>query len=338
MVRFCNERYSKRLRAAGALAGKTALVTGAGRGIGRSIALRLARDGARVAVHYGSSADAARQTVTEIAEAGGDAFAIRGRLGVPGDAEALWAAFDEHADGLDILVNNAGVLGGRVPFADVDEPAYDEVFAVNTKAPFFLAQKGLPRLRDGGRIVNISTRFTHGARVPELMAYAMSKAAVDSFTATLAKQLGPRGITVNAVGPGATNTDMNTARLATADRRAAVAALSPLNRVAQPDDIADIVTFLASDDGRWVTGQWIDALTRHRATAGPHGEPTDDHVSPLTCVSGRYSVVPGHRGGGDSRHGYRIPPALRRVLRPGGAGRRGDRSRSGVRPQARGSA
>ncbi|MGW4095128.1 SDR family oxidoreductase [Nocardia sp. NPDC004750] len=241
------------------LIGKTALVTGAGRGIGRAIALRLARDGARVGVHYGSSAEAAELTMEEIIDGGGQAFIIQARLGVPGDAEAVWAAFDEHADGVDILINNAGVVGGRIRFAEVGEATYDEVFAVNTKAPFFLAQHGLSRLRDGGRIVNISTRFTHGSRMPELMTYAMSKAALDSLTATLAKELGSRGITVNAVGPGVTDTDMNTARLATEDGRAAVAALSPLNRVAQPADIADIVAFLASDEARWVTGQWIDA-------------------------------------------------------------------------------
>jgi len=241
------------------LAGKTALVTGASRGIGRAIALRLARDGARVGVHYGSRADAAEQTVKTITEGGGEAFAFQARLGVPGDAEALWTAFDAHADGLDILVNNAGILGGRIPFAEVTEATYDEVFAVNTKAPFFIVQRALSRIRDGGRIINISTRFTHGSRLPELLPYAMSKAAIDSLTATLAKELGPRGITVNAVGPGATDTDMNAARLATPEGRAAIAASSPLNRVAQPEDIADIVAFLASDDARWVTGEWIDA-------------------------------------------------------------------------------
>jgi 3-oxoacyl-[acyl-carrier protein] reductase len=241
------------------LTGKTALVTGAGRGIGRAIALRLSRDGARVGVHYGSSVEAAEQTVQQIADTGGHAFAIQAQLGVPGDVAALWAAFDEHASGVDILVNNAGILGGRIPFADLDEATYDAIFAVNSKSPFFLVQQGLSRLRDGGRIINISTRFTHGSRIPELMAYAMSKAALDSFTATLAKDVAARGITVNAVGPGGTNTDMNAARLSTEEGRAALAAQSPLNRVAQPDDIADIVAFLASDDARWVTGQWIDA-------------------------------------------------------------------------------
>jgi NAD(P)-dependent dehydrogenase (short-subunit alcohol dehydrogenase family) len=243
----------------GALTGKTALVTGAGRGIGRAVALRLARDGARVGVHYGSSAAAAGQTVHQIADAGGEAFAIEAQLGVPGDAQALWAAFDQHADGLDVLVNNAGILGDAVPFADFDETTYDQLFAINTKAPFFLVQKGLTRIRDNGRIVNVSTSFTHGGRVPELMAYAMSKAAIDSFTSTLAKVAATRGITVNAVGPGGTDTDMNAARLATEEGRAAMASRSPLTRVAYPDDVADIIAFLASGDSRWVTGQWIDA-------------------------------------------------------------------------------
>jgi len=128
------------------LAGKTALVTGASRGIGRAIALRLARDGAVVAVHYGSSADGAERTVDQIVDAGGKAFAIRAKLGVPGDAETVWAAVDEHVDGVDIVVNNAGILGGPTPFADVDEPTYDEIFSVNTRTPFFLIQRGLSRI------------------------------------------------------------------------------------------------------------------------------------------------------------------------------------------------
>jgi NAD(P)-dependent dehydrogenase (short-subunit alcohol dehydrogenase family) len=241
------------------LVGKTALVTGGGRGIGRAIAIRLADEGARVAVHYGTNAGAADQTVQQILDKGGDAFAIQARLGVPGDAATLWEAFDTHADGLDILVNNAGILGGRTTFTDLTEATYDEVLAVNTRAPFFITQHGLSRLRDHGRIINLSTRFTHGARIPELMAYAMSKAAIDSFTATLAKAVAARGITVNAVGPGTTDTDMNAERLSTPEGRTTVASQSPFNRVAQADDISGIVAFLASEDARWITGQWIDA-------------------------------------------------------------------------------
>ncbi|HLV56273.1 MAG TPA: SDR family oxidoreductase [Actinotalea caeni] len=241
------------------LDGKTAPITGAGRGIGRAVAMRLASDGARVAVHYGSSADAAREVVEAIEAQGGCAIGLQADLGAPAGAAGLWAAFDEHVgDGVDVIVNNAGVLGPRVPYPEVTEAELDEVLAVNTKAPFFVVQHGLSRLRDGGRVVNVSTSLTHGSRNPDLLAYSMSKAAIDAFTAVLAKHLGPRGVTVNAVGPGATATDMNAARLATPEGREAIASQSPLGRVAQPEDVADVVAFLASDDARWVTGQWID--------------------------------------------------------------------------------
>jgi NAD(P)-dependent dehydrogenase (short-subunit alcohol dehydrogenase family) len=139
----------------GVLAGRTALVTGASRGIGRGIAERLGRDGARVGVHYGRNETAAKETVAAIEAAGGSAFAVGVELGLPGDAEALWAEFDRHADGLDILVNNAGI-GNTPPIQDLDEPEYDKVFAVNVKAPFFILKHGMTRLRDGGRVVNIS--------------------------------------------------------------------------------------------------------------------------------------------------------------------------------------
>ncbi|MFJ4652629.1 SDR family oxidoreductase [Nocardia sp. NPDC088792] len=243
----------------GALTGKTALVTGSARGIGRAIAERLGRDGARVAVHYNGNATAAKETVAAIEAAGGAAFAIQAPLGVPGDAEALWTAFDAHADGLDILVNNAGTDGIREPIGGTDEEAFDRVFAVNTKAPFFVTKLGLDRLRDGGRIINVSTGLTRGAHMPELIAYTMTKGAIDSLTSVLAKGVGSRGITVNAVAPGVVDTDMNADWLRNDEARAAVSNLSPLNRVGHPTDIADIVAFLASDDARWITGQWIDA-------------------------------------------------------------------------------
>ncbi|MGX1881177.1 SDR family oxidoreductase [Streptomyces sp. NPDC055287] len=241
------------------LTGKTALVTGGSRGIGRGIALRLGRDGARVAVHYGSNEVAAKETVAAIEAAGGSAFTIGAELGVEGDAAALWAEFDRQSpDGLDILVNNAGI-GASKGFAEIGEPEYDRVFAVNTKAPFFVTRLAADRLRDGGRIVNISTGLSRAAVMPDLIAYAMSKGGLDVFTRYLSKVLGPRGITVNAVAPGIVDTDINADWLRTSDEAwAGAAAMSALGRVGEPSDIADVVAFLASDDARWITGQWLD--------------------------------------------------------------------------------
>ncbi|MEU2659279.1 SDR family oxidoreductase [Streptomyces sp. NPDC007325] len=242
----------------GVLTGKTALVTGASRGIGRGIAERLGRDGARVAVHYGANEAAAKETVAAIEAAGGDAFAIGQELGVPGDAAALWAAFDARADGLDILVNNAGIGASR-PFKEIDEEEFDRVFAVNTKAPFFLARQGAERLRDGGRIVNVSTGLSRTALMPELIAYSMSKAALDVFTRDLSKLLGRRGITVNSVAPGIVATDNTSWLEGDEQARARAAGYSALGGIGSTADIADVVAFLASDDARWVTGAWIDA-------------------------------------------------------------------------------
>lgn len=243
----------------GSLTGKTALVTGGSRGIGRGIAERLGRDGAVVGVHYGSNEAAAAETVAAIEAAGGRAFALGAELAAPGAAAALWAVFDKHTDGLDILVNNAGI-GSSQNFAEIGEEEYDRLFSVNTKAPFFLTQLGLDRLRDGGRVINISTGLSHAAMMPELIAYAMSKGALDVFTRYLSKVLGGRGITVNAVAPGIVDTDVNADWLRASDEAWAGAAdLSALGKVGTAADIADVVAFLASDDGRWITGHWIDA-------------------------------------------------------------------------------
>ncbi|MHB6911769.1 SDR family oxidoreductase [Streptomyces sp. DB-54] len=246
----------------GDLNGKTALVTGSSRGIGRGIAQRLARDGALVAVHYGSNDIAAKETVESIRDAGGRAFLIAAELGVPGDAEALFAAFDAELaaagaePGLDVLVNNAAIsLPGHID--DVTPEEFDRTIAVNTKAPFFLIQHGLRRMRDGGRIVNVSSAVTTTA-FPSTIAYGVSKGAIDTLTRTLAKDVGARGITVNTVAPGFIETDMNAAMRATPEAHAALAAISVFNRLGRPADVADVVAFLASDDSRWITGQRID--------------------------------------------------------------------------------
>ncbi|MGW3985948.1 SDR family NAD(P)-dependent oxidoreductase [Streptomyces sp. NPDC004830] len=241
----------------GVLTGRTALVTGASRGIGRGIAERLARDGARVAVHYGRSEAAAKETVAAIEKEGGSAFALGVELGVPGDAEALWEEFDRHADGLDILVNNAGI-GGTRPIEELAEREFDAVFAVNVKAPFFILKHGMPRLRDGGRVVNISSGLARTAVMPDNMAYAMTKGALDILSRDLSKVLGPRGITVNSVAPGIIDTDNTAPLLSSPGGRRQAEAISALGGVGEPAEVADVVAFLVSDAGRWVTGSWVD--------------------------------------------------------------------------------
>ncbi|MFC8246694.1 SDR family oxidoreductase [Streptomyces chartreusis] len=247
----------------GTLAGKTALVTGASRGIGREVARRLAREGALVAIHYGGNEEAAKETVDLIERQGGRAFSLGAELGVPGDVETLYARFEAGLAGLgqgpefDILVNNAAV-SGSARISEVTPELFDRLFAINTRALFFLVQRGLKCLCDGGRVINISSAATRIA-YPESIVYSMTKGALNTFTLALAKELGGRGITVNAVSPGFVETDMNASKRASPEAAAELAAWSVFGRLGQPADIADIVAFLASDASRWITGQCIDA-------------------------------------------------------------------------------
>jgi NAD(P)-dependent dehydrogenase (short-subunit alcohol dehydrogenase family) len=244
------------------LAGKTALVTGASRGIGRATALRLAGDGALVAVHYGRSCAEADEVVRTIAAAGGVAFAIAADFRLSSSAEALFAKLDTEltartgTNGLDILVNNAGIAP-RTSIEAVSDAEFDKIVQINLKTPFLLIRHASPRLRSGGRIVNVSSMATRRA-FPELAAYAATKAGLESLTLSLAQHFGPRDITVNAVLPGATATEMNPAF---ADPEAARRTASgvALGRMGRPDDIAEVIAFLASDAGRWVTGERIEA-------------------------------------------------------------------------------
>lgn len=249
------------------LAGKTALVTGGSRGIGRAIALALGRRGARVAVHYNAASEAADEVVGLIQAAGGQAWTLQADLADP-EAPARLAAQARDAllertgdDGLDILVNNAGV-GLRARLPEVTPQDFDRVLQVNLKTPFFLIQHCLPFLRDAGRIINISSMGTRAA-YPEMSVYAPAKAGLEALTLLLAAELGARGITVNAVLPGATATDLNQ-RARDPELSRVIARTIALGRVGQPEDIADIVAFLASHEGRWITGQSLDATGGQR--------------------------------------------------------------------------
>ncbi|WP_250030440.1 SDR family NAD(P)-dependent oxidoreductase [Paractinoplanes maris] len=247
----------------GALRDKVAVVTGGSHGIGRATVERFARDGAIVGVGYGHDEAAARDTVERIGKDGGRAFAVHTELGTPGDAARFWDAFDEagreHVPGgkLDILVHNAA-LGSFARLADLAEEEFDQVIAVNVKAPLFITKLALPRLRDGGRIINVSSLAATVAS-PELLAYGVSKAALNTFTRDLAADLGPRGITVNSVSPGIVMTRNSQYLRDNEELATQQVARVALGRLGEPEDIAGVIAFLASDEGRWVTGQVIDA-------------------------------------------------------------------------------
>ncbi|MFB7616985.1 SDR family oxidoreductase [Kitasatospora sp. NPDC056181] len=243
------------------LNGKTALVTGGSRGIGRAVALRLAADGALVAVHYGGNAGAAAETVARITEAGGRAFAVRARFGEAGAVRQLFegvtAGLAEHgAKGLDILVNNAGISSFS-PIGQITEEEFAALLSVNVSTPFFVVQRALALLNDGGRIINMGSVASRFA-VTTQIGYTVSKAALESMGPTLANELGGRGITVNTVAPGVVKTDLTAVLTTIPEAVADLESITALGRLGEPEDVADVVGFLAGPQGRWVTGQTID--------------------------------------------------------------------------------
>jgi len=247
----------------GKLSNKAAIVTGGSRGIGRAISLRLGREGATVAVHYAVGRRAAEEAAEEIIREGGSAFAVGADLRTLDGIRTLYevagrefAARSGSAE-FDILVNNAG-SGLPVSIEDTKEEEFDSLISLNVKAPFFMVQRALPLLRDGGRIIQLSSAVTR-ISLPSIPAYSMSKAAINGLTLSLANQLGPRGITINAIAPGFVATDMNAGMLQDPGSRRFGAEYSIFGRWGEPADIASIAEFLASPESGWITGQVIDA-------------------------------------------------------------------------------
>lgn len=231
------------------LSGKTAFVTGASRGIGAAIALKLAESGADIALTYTASPDKAQAVVKAIEALGRKAVAIRADSA---DAKAVQAAVAQATKALgrlDILVNNAGVAYGDDSLENIDR-----MLAINTRAPYVAALAAAERMTEGGRIITISSCLGETVRFPGVTLYSMSKAALTGMTRGLARDLGPRGITVNVVQPGPIDTDMNPAD---GENAAAMTALTALGRYGRPQEIADTVVFLAGPGGSYITGAQI---------------------------------------------------------------------------------
>ncbi len=244
------------------LLNKTALVTGASRGIGRATAFVLAQAGARVLVHYGRSTQDAESLVSAIRSQGGRADAIRADLGSAEGATLLAKEVRSIVgDRLDVLVLNAGI-SKAARLADYTVEEFDNLFATNVRSPFFLVQQLLPLLGDGSNIIVISSIGSHavvgqpGVDNPSILAYASTKGALETLVKNWAAILGPQGIRVNAVAPGVIDTDMSNFTKTEAGRELTLA-MQALKRIGKPEDVADVVAFLASDKSRWITGASI---------------------------------------------------------------------------------
>ncbi|HUM47431.1 MAG TPA: SDR family oxidoreductase [Chitinophagales bacterium] len=243
---------------------KIALVTGGSRGLGKDMALRLAEKGSDIIITYQSNKDMAAEVVRSIESSGRKAAALQYDAA---DFKSLDGFLQEVKELLqskwkalhfDFLINNAGI-GATIPFAQVSEDDFDRFLNIHFKSIYFLTQRALPMINDGGRIINISTGTTRFC-VPGYSVYASMKGAIETFTRYLAREAGPRGITANVLAPGPIETDFNNAALrSNPDRKATMATLTALGRVGQASDIGGIVALLCSEDAGWITGQRIEA-------------------------------------------------------------------------------
>jgi 3-oxoacyl-[acyl-carrier protein] reductase len=246
------------------LEGKIALVTGAARGIGRAIALRLARDGAMIALHYSASAEKAQATAHEIEKLGSAVITLKADLRYVTEIAHLYEQLDAEliqrtgTPKFDILINNAGAGGGGGLISATTEQQFDEAFDLNVKGVFFTSQYAMPRLREHGRVIILSSTAARGVTAAGA-AYKAAKAALNAITPNLASELGPRGITVNAIAPSATATEMIAPLMANENFMKGVITTTALRRLGQPEDIADAIAALVAPDAHWITGQIIEA-------------------------------------------------------------------------------
>ncbi|WP_400163517.1 SDR family oxidoreductase [Brevibacillus sp. TJ4] len=234
--------------------GKVAIVTGASRGIGRQIAIQLAQSGAKVVVNYATNREKADEVVKMIEQSGGEAVAIAADVSKVSEVQALFAQAIERFGRLDILVNNAGIMECK-PIEDVTEEMFDRHVAINVKGTYFACQQAMQHMENGGTIINFSTSVS-GAMLPTYSVYAATKGAVEQLTRQLAREFGPKQITINCIAPGQVSTELflsgKSEELIDSYRK-----MNAFGRLGEPEDIANAIELLISDKARWITGQTI---------------------------------------------------------------------------------
>jgi 3-oxoacyl-[acyl-carrier protein] reductase len=234
--------------------GKVAIITGASRGIGKFIAEQLAELGAKVVVNYSASSEKAEEVVKTIIKGGGEALAIKADISNVSEVKMLFVETIKHFGQVDLLINNAGYMENKL-IMEVTETDFDRHFSVNVKGTYFACQQAMNYMGDGGRIINISTSVL-GAMLPTYSVYAATKGAVEQITRQLAKEFGPKGITINAIAPGPVRTELFTAGK-TEEQIETLANMNAFKRLGEPNDISNVVEFLVSEKSQWITGQTI---------------------------------------------------------------------------------